>query len=198
MTILKTVLKTLVEPRARSIGQGIQRFFISTLVLCFISTLALADNKHRLSPRVQNLLLQAQQVFVIPAKENKKTATGTNTNIDTTTNDEATSSTEPTPKQLTEQSAAAVVKLQTLSLNDYEQALFHKIQASIALHQSNYEEALIQFEKAWKINIFEASEQRKLQHIVSQLAFNQEDWKKTIQLMEDWLIYSNLDRKSVV
>ncbi|WP_250654905.1 tetratricopeptide repeat protein [Alkalimarinus coralli] len=171
----RTYLSTQTNPSRRH-ANPIQVTFsllviLNILVLLIHSDLANAGNRQRLSPNVQKLLFQAQQVFTTTPKSQQAPAP----------------SSPLSPEQLAKQSIAAINELQALELNDYEQALFYKVRGGIALHQSDYKSALVYFEKAWNADIFEPPEQLKLQHMLAQLAFNQEQWKKAINLMSNWV-----------
>lgn len=147
------------------------RLIIIVLAIVLLSTHAHARSANKLSPYVQKLLLQAQQVIAAPNDNDKRTVS-------------------LSAEQLEEQSTAAIKKLTKIELNDYEETLFHKLQASIHLHKSDYESALPHFEKAWSMKVLEEPEQRQLQHIIAQLAFSQEQWNKAIIQMEDWISYT--------
>lgn len=148
------------------------RLVIGVLAIALLSTSSQARNTNKLSPYVQKLLLQAQQVIVPP---------------DESDNSKALAS----AKQIKEQSTAAINKLNQIKLNSYEEALFHQLQASIHLHKSDYKSALPHAERAWNTKALNEPEQRKLQHIIAQLAFSQEQWDKAIIQMDDWISYTN-------
>jgi tetratricopeptide (TPR) repeat protein len=101
-------------------------------------------------------------------------------------NPEATEE-NPSPDINHEQANALITKLLDGDLTDYEQALAYQFSATLALDKGDYQAAYDAFHTAWKLKVYEESQQWQIQKTLAQLAMQLGQWQTSVDFYVPWL-----------
>lgn len=153
------------DQSVNTIRSSLSRLTTAVVMLCCVLLFANAAHaKNQIRPSVLPAVLDIQQALSPEATEEN-----------------------PSPKINIKQTDTLIKKFLARDLTDYEKALGHQFEATLALETNDYQRAYDAFHQAWLLKVYEPFQQLQIQRTLAQLAMQLGQWQTAVDFYVPWI-----------